>query len=118
MGNYGELRGFMRFRGICAQVVANALVFLIHFLFILSKILDSDFHAFNDVLYVHLSHLYKPPKEYTSEGHLARVMKKQDTKCLSGNEQYCNWPCWCWGPSWWRMGVMHNCTTSGTTWSP
>ena len=29
-----------------------------------------------------------------------------------------NWPRWCWEPSWFWMGFLHSCTTTGTTWLP
>ena len=47
--NHGELWGFM---GIYVKVVANASVFLIPFVFIPADMSDSDFHAFNNNLYV------------------------------------------------------------------
>ena len=77
MGNYGELWGIL-------------LLLLVSFLFHLcsfpTDMSDSNFHAFNNVLYVRLSYLYEPPREYLSQGHLARVMKKQDIKCVNNTE--------------------------------
>ena len=54
-GNYGELWGIM-------------MPLLVSFLFLLGSfptdMSDSNFHAFNNVLYVRLSYLHKPPREY------------------------------------------------------
>ena len=58
MGNLGELWGIM---GIYVRVSAYASVFLIPFVLIPANMSDSDFHAFNNDLYVRLSYLYKPP---------------------------------------------------------
>ena len=80
---YGELWGIL---GIYVTVSADDSVFLIPFVLIPADMSDSDFHAFNKVLYVRLLYLYKPPREYLSQCHLARVMKKQDIKCLSSTE--------------------------------
>ena len=53
MGNYGELWGII-------------LLLLVSFLFLLcsfpTDMSYSNFHAFNNVLYVRLSYLYKPPQ--------------------------------------------------------
>ena len=83
IGNYGVLWGIM---GIYVRVSADASVFLIPFVVIPADMSSLDFHAFNNVLYVRLPYLYKPPREYLSQGHLARVMKKQDIKCVSSTE--------------------------------
>ena len=79
MGNYPELWGFI-------LGYAYASVFLIPFVIITADMSDSDIHAFNNVLYVRLSYLYKPPREYLSQGHPARVMKKQDIKCVNSTK--------------------------------
>ena len=76
MGNYGELWGIMGFYG---ELWGILLLLLVSILFLLcsfpTDMSHSNFHAFNNVLYVRLSYLYKPPREYLSQGHLARVMK-------------------------------------------
>ena len=85
--NYGELWGSMGFYG---ELWGILLPLLVSFLFLLCSfprdMSNSNFHAFNNVLYVRLSHLYKPPREYLSQGHLARVMKKLDIKCVNNTE--------------------------------
>ena len=87
MGNYGELWGIM---GPSEELWGILLLLLVSFLYLLcsfpTNMSDSNFHAFNNVLYVLLSYLYKPPREYLSQGHLARVMKKLDIKCVNNTE--------------------------------
>ena len=90
MGNYGELWGILGFYGVLWELWGILLLLLVSFLFLLcsfpTDMSNSNFHAFNNVLYVRLWHLYKPPKEYLSQGHLARVMKKLDIKCVNNTE--------------------------------
>ena len=62
MGFYGVLWGMMR---IYVRVFTDASVFLVPFVLIPADMSDSDFHAFNNVLYVRLSYLYKPPPGIT-----------------------------------------------------
>ena len=85
--NYGELWGIMGFYG---ELWGILLLLLVSILFLLcsfpTDMSDSNFHAFNNVLYVRLSYLYKPPREYLSQGHLARVMKKLGIKCVTNTE--------------------------------
>ena len=87
VGNYGELWGIMGFYG---ELWGILLLLLVSILFLLcsfpTDMSDSNFHAFNNVLYVRLSYLYKPPREYLSQGHLARVMKKLGIKCVTNTE--------------------------------
>ena len=87
MGNYGELWGILWFYG---ELWGILLLLLVSFLFLLcsfpTDMSNSNFHAFNNVLYVRLWHLYKPPREYLSQGHLARVTKKLDIKCVNNTE--------------------------------
>ena len=52
IGKYGVLFGIM---GIYVRVFADASVFLIPFVLIPADMSNSDFHAFNNVLYVRLS---------------------------------------------------------------
>ena len=80
---YGVLWGIM---GSYVRVFADASFLLFPFVLIPTDLSDSDFHAFNNELYVRLSYLYKPPKQYLSQGHLARVMKKQDIKYFSNTK--------------------------------
>ena len=59
--NYGELWGIMGFMGIYVRFSGDASVVLFLFVLIPANMSDSDFHAFNNVVYVRLSYLYKPP---------------------------------------------------------
>ena len=61
--NHGELWGFM---GIYVKVVANASVFLIPFVFIPADMSDSDFHAFNNNLYVPLHRMWYRTSQITA----------------------------------------------------
>ena len=58
MGNYGEFWGFYReLCGFVSRFLADASVFLLPFVLVPVDMSDSDFHAFNNVLYVRLSYL-------------------------------------------------------------
>ena len=77
--SYGELWGIMRNHGVLWGIMGILLLLLVSILFLLCSfpkdMSDSNFHTFNNVLYVRLLYLYKPPREYPLQGHLARVMK-------------------------------------------
>ena len=46
----------------------------------------SDFHPHNNFLYVQLAYLYKAPREYISQGQVAKQMKKLNIKALNPSD--------------------------------
>ena len=78
---YGELWGIMEFYGELWGFMSGFLLMLVSFLFLLCSFPPTcqiQIFMLSMMSCTFVCHMYKPPREYLSQGHVARVMKKHD----------------------------------------
>ena len=90
MGDYGEIWRIMGYYGVLWGIMGNFAVvvgvFLIPFVLLPHRHVRFNFSCFQQCLVRSFIVPLQTPREYLSQGHLARVMKKLDIKCVNNTE--------------------------------